>query len=685
MEASRSRWLMTTGLVFVTAIILGGQGEVEDHGNNLATSTIFAEGHGVTGWPTSLDTGLRPTAADLATSGSTDPTVPYWDDTEIHVKDNVTYYPQQTPSYWRADVRDGISLDPSVAEEHVIINWSDNLLNTRWYAGSVIRVETAMYQDAIDPADTMTAYTMEYLFGEGTTEMWGADQTTYESSRRAVFSAAARLKIEKISGPGGSVIPGPSSFNGSVAEGFEGDGPGAYGAEINVSGNLVYGYNWTLSQWPGTDAEKAGWWRLTFALDPTVNYTLTSEVDGSTTSYTVNRNAMFDGPDPSDTALSSFFRPRLVDPYTTVLDIEILESQTGGQPTLPLGVTLAGTGSGSVTSTPAGIACPGDCSENYARNEIVTLDAVADRGSRFTGWSGDADCVDGQVTMEGGRYCTATFMRPGRPALTAEADGPIITLSWTAPSDTPWITGYRLAGGISPGGADVSMDVGTQQTTVTTTVAIGRYFARVYGMLDGIPGLPSNEVSVSYTGAPSRPQAALVGVDGSHASLTWRPPIWGPVISYEVHVGTAPGWSNLGVIPVGAGSPSLGGDVGDGVYYVRVYAVNGGGRSLPSNEVMFVVGAGIPGEPGTPSSLTAIVSGDSVFLSWVAGTGGTPTGHLLLVGSAPGATDLGIFGIGGSTSFLANGIASGTYYVRLVATNADGESEPSAEIVVIVP
>jgi len=685
MKASRSRWLTTAGLVFTTAIVLGGQGpgEVEDNGNNLAAPVVFTEGHGVTGWPTSVDPGLRPTAADLDRSGYTDPTVPYWDATEVYVKDGVTYYPQQTPSYWRADVRDGIDLDPDAAEEHVIVNWSDNLLNTRWFARSVIRVETAMYQDAIDAADTMLGYTMGYLLGAGTTELWGADKTTYLSTRRAIFSAAARLKIEKISGPGGTVVPGPSSFNGSVAEGFSGDGPGAYGAEINVSGNLIYGYNWMLSQWPGTDAEKSGWWRLTFSLDPTVEYTLTSET-GGTSSYMFNRNAMFDAHDASDTASSALFRPRLVDAYTSVLELEILERQVGGQPTLPLGITLDGTGSGTVTSTPAGIECPDDCSENYARNEVVVLAAEADRGSRFEGWSGDADCADAQLTMEGGRYCTATFLQPGRPSLAAEMDGPVVTLSWTAPSDTPWITGYLLEGGGTPGAADVSLDVGSQ-TTFMTAVGVGTFYARVRGMVDGIPGLSSNEVTVTYTGAPSRPQAPVVQVDGSVASLTWMPPSWGPVLGYEVHVGNAPGSSNLGVYAVGGGGHSVGGAVADGVYYVRVYAVNAAGRSAPSSEVMFVVGAGIPGAPGTPSGLTAIVLGNSVYLTWVAGAGGTPTGHLLLVGSAPGAADLGTFGSGGPTSYLATSVPAGQYFVRVVATNGSGTSDPSNEVVIDVP
>jgi len=75
-----------------------------------------------------------------------------------------------------------------------------------------------------------------------------------------------------------------------------------------------------------------------------------------------------------------------------------------------LTVSRAGTGSGSVTSTPAGIVCGDDCSESYDYGTVVTLTATANTGSTFTGWggacSGTADCV---VTMDAAKSVTATF------------------------------------------------------------------------------------------------------------------------------------------------------------------------------------------------------------------------------------------------------------------------------------
>jgi len=72
-------------------------------------------------------------------------------------------------------------------------------------------------------------------------------------------------------------------------------------------------------------------------------------------------------------------------------------------------ITKAGTGSGTVTSNPTGINCGADCTEPYNSGTVITLTATADANSDFVGWSGNADCSDGQVTMTGDITCTATF------------------------------------------------------------------------------------------------------------------------------------------------------------------------------------------------------------------------------------------------------------------------------------
>ncbi len=73
-------------------------------------------------------------------------------------------------------------------------------------------------------------------------------------------------------------------------------------------------------------------------------------------------------------------------------------------------VVRAGTGSGLVTSTPAGIACGATCSSDYAAGTMVTLNASSQLGSTFAGWSGacsgQGSCI---VTADAPTSVTATF------------------------------------------------------------------------------------------------------------------------------------------------------------------------------------------------------------------------------------------------------------------------------------
>ncbi len=85
---------------------------------------------------------------------------------------------------------------------------------------------------------------------------------------------------------------------------------------------------------------------------------------------------------------------------------------SGSPPVAPVTYTLSATvtGSGSLASTPAGISCPGDCSEAYAAGASVTLTATPAAGQRFDGWSGacsgGAACV---VTVNAAASVQAAF------------------------------------------------------------------------------------------------------------------------------------------------------------------------------------------------------------------------------------------------------------------------------------
>jgi hypothetical protein len=83
----------------------------------------------------------------------------------------------------------------------------------------------------------------------------------------------------------------------------------------------------------------------------------------------------------------------------------------------PLSVSLTGTGSSSVSSTPPGIECTtgraaADCSADFDYGTMVSLMAAADSGSTFSGWGGACNSTgDCEVTMTEALSVTATFAR----------------------------------------------------------------------------------------------------------------------------------------------------------------------------------------------------------------------------------------------------------------------------------
>jgi phospholipase C len=79
-----------------------------------------------------------------------------------------------------------------------------------------------------------------------------------------------------------------------------------------------------------------------------------------------------------------------------------------------IAVSVAGTGSGSVTSSLAGINCPTTCSTSFPQNTQVTLSETPGTNNTFGGWSGACSgtgtCA---VTLSASTSVTATFGAPG--------------------------------------------------------------------------------------------------------------------------------------------------------------------------------------------------------------------------------------------------------------------------------
>jgi hypothetical protein len=84
-----------------------------------------------------------------------------------------------------------------------------------------------------------------------------------------------------------------------------------------------------------------------------------------------------------------------------------------------LRVHKAGTGTGRVMSTPAGIACGDDCILlSQEQKTVVRLTAFPAKGSIFTGWAGECQGSDAcVVTIDGEQHAIAIFDDLPKPSL----------------------------------------------------------------------------------------------------------------------------------------------------------------------------------------------------------------------------------------------------------------------------
>jgi len=273
--------LLVAVCIAVPGLLLAKKGE-ESFGNNLSLPVIWAENMG-------LD--LRGDALQATLAG------PYWMD-ELGVK---WYYQQEELNFWQAESAVGGEGGVDVSW----IDWGDNLEAQIWTTRSIVRTEVVLYKDLATP---MTGYEMAYLWGEGIEEVWATNGTQYASDQATVFSWLARYTVQKLAdgvvpyvedaeGVPVSVIPsadlgltwnptthqwdgpvGMTIYNSAVweAEGVDGrELSEIYSAELNVPGKVIYGWNWNVKR----NADGAGYYRITFSLDPMVEDPTKTQVD----------------------------------------------------------------------------------------------------------------------------------------------------------------------------------------------------------------------------------------------------------------------------------------------------------------------------------------------------------------------------------------------------------------------
>ncbi|MBK7934610.1 MAG: VCBS repeat-containing protein [Acidobacteria bacterium] len=95
--------------------------------------------------------------------------------------------------------------------------------------------------------------------------------------------------------------------------------------------------------------------------------------------------------------------------YPFTADVTLYAQWTIAVDTYLLTVNSA---NGTVVSTPAGINCPGDCSESFDDGTVVTLEAAPDTGYRFVSWSAGVTNTAANpttVTMDSAKTITANY------------------------------------------------------------------------------------------------------------------------------------------------------------------------------------------------------------------------------------------------------------------------------------
>uniref|UniRef100_A0A7C4LZV7 Bacterial repeat domain-containing protein n=1 Tax=candidate division CPR3 bacterium TaxID=2268181 RepID=A0A7C4LZV7_UNCC3 len=157
-----------------------------------------------------------------------------------------------------------------------------------------------------------------------------------------------------------------------------------------------------------------------------------------------------------------------------------------------LNVTKSGTGTGTVTSSPAGINCGSTCSFNYNQGDSVTLTAASNPGSLFNGWTG-CDSTSGALPNQtcnismnsSSKNVTANFiLNPLTINFTASTLNPPYngssTLSWTVANANSCSIDQGIGGITIPNSSRVINNIITSKTyTMTCTGAAGTKTASV--------------------------------------------------------------------------------------------------------------------------------------------------------------------------------------------------------------
>jgi subtilase family serine protease len=366
-----------------------------------------------------------------------------------------------------------------------------------------------------------------------------------------------------------------------------------------------------------------------------------------------------------------------------------------------LSVSIAGRGAGAVTSDIGDIACPGGCEDTYASGAMVTLTAAAAAGSVFTGWSGDADCHDGRVTMTASLLCIASFgvaprthewVSNGPHAganISALAVHPTNPMSAIAAADYPGTlrrTDNAGAGWTSLPGYAPPIPAPVYSMAVNPADPDEVYFGGVGVMktadggvsfVDASVGLPPSQVVRSLAVDPNAPATVYAAADNSalwkttDGGASWvptglPPDVWVNALAVSLDGSRVIAGTETGVYESTDGGASwrhhLAGayvvsvaidPTAPGVLYAGspagVFRSEDGGASWVVNETLPHTVNAIAIDPSQPTTLYAAVQESGVYMSPDAGASWWPINEGLTT------PNVGALGLRGPLLYVATG------------------------------
>jgi hypothetical protein len=288
---------------------------------------------------------------------------------------------------------------------------------------------------------------------------------------------------------------------------------------------------------------------------------------------------------------------------------------------------------------------------------------------------------------------------PTVPAgVTATGSGTSADVSWTASTDNVGVTGYAVYRGTT---ADFTADAGSLIAEVTGTshtdagLTPGDYFYKVTavdaaGNTSGASAASAQVTIVAPdTTAPSVPTDVAATVNESTVDIDWSASTdTVGVTGYSVYRGTTSGFVADATSRIADVTTTEYTDAGlaAGSYYYKVTAVDAAGNvsaaSAASNEATIVIVD--TAAPTVPANLAATDDGSTVDLSWSASTDDVGvTGYTVYRGTTAGfvADATSRIADATTTSYSDTGLADGTWYYRVTAVDAAGNTSAATAAV----